>query len=73
MAGDNDWDAIFTIGVTNGPNRLGVADGAGHVGVRDGLAMGNFSQLAPDLFLEIGPCQRERQLQGTFLAGKIIA
>jgi hypothetical protein len=54
MAGNNQGNRVFVVGVAHSPEGSGAADGPGNVSVGGSLAKGNFLQLPPDGFLKIG-------------------
>ena len=47
VAGNNQRNRVFVVGIAYGPIGLGAVDGAGHIAVGCGLTKGNFLQLPP--------------------------
>lgn len=71
VAGNNQGDWVFVVGVAHSPEGPGAADGPGNVSVGGRLTKGNFLQLPPDGFLKIGSLQQQRNVEFAALAFEI--
>ena len=59
VAGNNQGNRVFVVGVAHSPEGPWAADGPGNVSVGGRLTKGNFLQLPPDGFLKIGSFQKQ--------------
>jgi hypothetical protein len=59
VAGNNQGNRVFVVGVAHRPEGPGAADGPGNVSVGGRLTKGNFLQLPPYGFLKIGSFQKQ--------------
>lgn len=61
MAGDQDGDRVFTVGIGDGAGGFGISESLGFLGVGERFAVGDGAEHLPDLFLKRGALRIERE------------